>query len=78
MTSTEMRLIAKMVAVELKPIIEDIINDGTPDKLYSTEEAAEYLKVSKSKLYHDIEIPKKKIGNKVYYRQRDLTRYINQ
>jgi len=76
MTSSEMRQIAKLVAQELKALIDNG-HDFSKDRLLEAREAAELLHLSQSGFAHMAkEFPRKRVGKKYLYSYNALRKWM--
>lgn len=80
MTEYEMRKIAKMQAEYLAEALkndEELLDLMFPQKPMDVKAAAAFLNMSVSRLLHIVsEVPHEKVGKKLYFTERGLTRWI--
>ena len=80
MTDYECRKIAKMQAeyfIEALKKDDELLDLMHPPRLMNIEEAAEYLRVPVSNIYHRIdEIPHEKVGKRLVFTDRALMRWV--
>ena len=82
MTTSEMRQIAKMQAEFLAEALksdEDLLDLMFPPKFMGIEEASEFLGIPLNTLYSKVgSIPHSKVGKRLIFTDRGLTRWVNQ
>lgn len=82
MTTSEMRQIAKMQAEFLAEALksdEELLDLMFPPKFMGIEEASEFLGIPLNTLYSKVgSIPHSKVGKRLIFTDRGLTRWINQ
>lgn len=81
MTTFEMQQIAKMQAEYLAEALksdEELLDLMFPPKFMGIEEASEFIGIPVNTIYAKIgEIPHKKVGKRLIFTDRGLTRWVN-